>query len=218
MNFLLAVIIMILIIIASYLADRKYPRKRIFIIPTGIICLCTVVIYTSWITPKAPITISNEQRIAILNEQPYFITWYNEYKESINQLDRFASIYHKIITNYENKIISADEAIEQLQRLYGETDKFNTNLQDKLPPTELSQNNYIIVYNVLEKTRIYSYKLNETTRQSLVIIQEGTVNQISQKDIVNNLNRVYTIEAPIILDINSEISQIKDNLTLPETN
>lgn len=217
MKFVLAIIIMILIIIASYLADRKYPRKRIFIIPTGIISLCAVVVYTSWLTPAVPTTISNEQRLAILNEQPYFITWYNEYKENINKLDRFTSIYHKIITNYENQIISSDDAIEQLQRLYAETNKFNTDLQEKLPPTELSQNNYTIVYNVLEKTRIYSYKLNETTRQSLVIINEGTSNQIPHKDIINNLNRIYTLEAPIILDINGEIAQIKDNLTLPET-
>lgn len=217
MKFILAIVIMILIIIASYLADRKYPRKRIFIIPTGIISLCAVVVYTSWITPTVPTTISNEQRLAILNEQPYFITWYNEYKENINKLDRFTSIYHKIITNYENQIISSDDAIEQLQRLYAETDKFNTDLQEKLPPAELSQNNYTIVYNVLEKTRIYSYKLNETTRQSLVIINESTSNHIPHRDIINNLNRIYTLEAPIILDIHGEIAQIKDNLTLPET-
>lgn len=217
MKFVLAIIVMIFIIIASYLADRKYPRKRIFIIPFGIISLCAVVVYISWITPAAPTTISNEQRLAILNEQPYFITWYNEYKENINKLDRFSSIYHKIITNYENQTISSNDATEQLQRLYTETNKFNTDLQEKLPPTELSQNNYTIVYNVLEKTRIYSYKLNETTRQSLVIINEGTSNQIPHKDIINNLNRIYTLEAPIILDINGEIAQIKDNLTLPET-
>ena len=39
---------------------------------------------------------------------------------------------------------------------------------------------------------------------------------IEHKDIVNNLNRIYAIEAPIMLDINSEVSQIKDNLTIPE--
>ena len=49
-----------------------------------------------------------------------------------------------------------------------------------------------------------------------VIINEGTYNQIEHKDIVNNLNRIYAIEAPIMLDINNEVSQIKDNLTIPE--
>ena len=51
---------------------------------------------------------------------------------------------------------------------------------------------------------------------SIVIINEGTYNQIEHKDIVNNLNRIYAIEAPIMLDINNEVSQIKDNLTIPE--
>ena len=32
MNILLAIAVMIVIIIASYLADRKYPTKRIFIL------------------------------------------------------------------------------------------------------------------------------------------------------------------------------------------
>lgn len=217
MKLFLAIIIMIFIIIASYLADRKYPTKRIFIIPCGIILLCSVVVYTSWMMPVSNSnSISEEQRIAILNEQPYFITWYNDYKENINQLDRFAIIYHKIITNYENQTISASDALEQLQRLYNETNTFNNSLQDALPPNELSQTNYTLVYNILEKTRVYSYKLNETTRQSIAIINEGTYNQISHGDIVNNLNRIYIIEAPTILDINAEVSQIKDNLTVPE--
>lgn len=217
MKLFLAIIIMIFIIIASYLADRKYPTKRIFIIPCGIILLCSVVVYTSWMMPVSNSnSISEEQRIAILNEQPYFITWYNDYKENINQLDRFAIIYHKIITNYENQTISASDTLEQLQRLYNETNTFNNSLQDALPPNELSQTNYTLVYNILEKTRVYSYKLNETTRQSIAIINEGTYNQISHGDIVNNLNRIYIIEAPTILDINAEVSQIKDNLTVPE--
>ena len=172
MNILLAIAVMIIIIIASYLADRKYPTKRIFIIPCGIILLCFVAVYSS--------------------------------------------VYHKIISNYENQSISATEALSQLQRLYDETNAFNNSLQDALPPSELSQNNYTLVYNILEKTRVYSYKLNETIRQSIVIINEGTYNQIEHKDIVNNLNRIYAIEAPIMLDINSEVSQIKDNLTIPE--
>ena len=179
MNILLAIAVMIVIIIASYLADRKYPTKRIFIIPCGIILLCFVAVYSSLVIPSSSNSISTEQRLAILNEQPYFITWYNDYKEDINQLDRFATVYHKIISNYENQSISATEALSQLQRLY-------------------------------------SYKLNETVRQSIVIINEGTYNQIEHKDIVNNLNRIYAIEAPIMLDINTEVSQIKDNLTIPE--
>ena len=216
MNILLAIAVMIVIIVASYLADRKYPTKRIFIIPCGIILLCFVAVYSSLVIPSSSNSISTEQRLAILNEQPYFITWYNDYKEDINQLDRFATVYHKIISNYENQSISATEALSQLQRLYDETNDFNNSFQDALPPSELSQNNYTLVYNILEKTRVYSYKLNETVRQSIVIINEGTYNQIEHKDIVNNLNRIYAIEAPIMLDINNEVSQIKDNLTIPE--
>lgn len=151
MNILLAIAVMIIIIIASYLADRKYPTKRIFIIPCGIILLCFVAVYSSLVIPSSSNSISTEQRLAILNEQPYFITWYNDYKEDINQLDRFATVYHKIISNYENQSISATEALSQLQRLYDETNAFNNSLQDALPPSELSQNNYTLVYNILEK-------------------------------------------------------------------
>lgn len=216
MQFVLAVFIMILIIIASYLADRKYPQKRIYIIPTGIIALCLVVMYTSWYAPMTPTRLSEQQRINILSEQPYFITWYNDYKENIKQMNRFSSVYHKIIDKYEQNQLSPEETLERLQRLYDETNAFNNSLQDLLPPSELSATNYTLIYNVLEKTRIFSYKLNETTRQSIIIINEGTYNQLPHQDIVNNLNRIYAIEAPVILDIDSEISQVKDNLTLPE--
>lgn len=79
-----------------------------------------IAVYSSLIMPSTPNNISYEQRLAILNEQPYFITWYNDYKEDINQLDRFATIYHKIISNYENQTLSAPETLNQLQRLYDE--------------------------------------------------------------------------------------------------
>ena len=52
MNILLAIAVMIIIIIASYLADRKYPTKRIFIIPCGIILLCFVAVYSSLVIPS----------------------------------------------------------------------------------------------------------------------------------------------------------------------
>lgn len=213
---ILATIAVFAVIILSYLADRKYPAHRIYIIPTGIILMCSIALYCSCHTAESPNSLSEEQRISILTEQPYFITWYNNYKENITQLDRFASVYHKILDNYENNTITGENALAQLQKLHEETNRFNQSLENQLPPSELSQNNYIIVYNILEKTRIYSYKLNETTRQSTVILNEGIYNQNNHKDIVNNLNRVYAIEAPVILDISTEVAQIKANLTVPE--
>ena len=40
MKLFITAVIMVLIIIASYLADRRYPQKRMYIIPCGIILLC----------------------------------------------------------------------------------------------------------------------------------------------------------------------------------
>ena len=62
MNILLAIAVMIIIIIASYLADRKYPTKRIFIIPCGIILLCFVAVYSSLVIPSS----SNSARKLLL--------------------------------------------------------------------------------------------------------------------------------------------------------
>ena len=216
MKLFISSIIMVLIIVLSYLADRKYPQKRIYIIPCGIILLCSVVAYTSWTTPSYTSPISEEQRISILNEQPYFITWYNQHKETINKLDRFCINYHKIIDDYQNDIISTDETIERLQRLYTESNKFDQSLSDLLPPSDLSQNNYTLVYQILEKTRIYSYKINETTRQSIDVLTQSRDEQLDKEVTLNNLTRIYAIEGPIMLDINSEAAQVRDNLTLPE--
>ena len=124
--------------------------------------------------------------------------------------------YHKIIDDYQNDTISTDEALERLQRLYTESDKFNQSLTELLPPTELSQNNYTLVYQILEKTRIYSYKINETTRQSIDILTQSRDEQLDKEVTLNNLTRIYAIEGPIMLDINNEVAQVKDNLTLPE--
>lgn len=216
MNFLIAAIMMVLIIIASYLLDRKYPRRRAYIIPTGVTLLCAVLIYISWLTPPEQPQISQEQRIAILNEQPYFITWYNEHKETISQLDRYCSSYQKIIANYKQDKISAQDASNRLQELYAQSNDFDQNLQKQLPPTELSQNNYTLVYDILEKTRVYSYKINEVIRQSNHVIDEGIKNDVDKNDIVTNLNRIYLLQGPIILDINGDVAQLKTNLTIDE--
>lgn len=216
MNLFISAIIMILIIAVSYLADRRYPQKRVYIIPCGIILLCSTVAFTSWATPTYTPPISEQQRIAILNEQPYFITWYNQHKETIAKLDNFCINYHKIIGEYKNDIISADEAIERLQRLYAESDRFNQSLANLLPPAELSQSNYTLTYQILEKTRIYSYKINETARQSIDILTKSSQDGLDKNTTLNNLNRIYAIEGPVMLDINSEVAQVRDNLTLPE--
>lgn len=216
MKLFITAVIMILIIVASYFADRRYPQKRIYIIPCGILLLCSVVAYTSWTTPSYTPPISEQQRMAILNEQPYFITWYNQHKEIIHKLDRFCINYHKIISDYKNNNLSTDETLERLQRLYIESNTFHQSLTNLLPPTELSQNNYILVYQILEKTRIYSYKINETTRQSIDVLAQSQNENLDKEITLNNLNRIYAIEGPIILDINNEVAQTKDNLTIPE--
>lgn len=216
MNFLIAAIMMVLIIIASYLLDRKYPRKRAYIIPTGVTLLCAVLIYISWLTPPEQPQITQEERIAILNEQPYFITWYNHHKETISQIDRYCTSYHKIIASYKQNEISAKDAATRLQSLYAESSAFDKNLQEQLPPTELSQNNYTIAYDILEKTRVYSYKLNEVIRQSGEVINEGTNSNLDKSAIVTNLNRIYLLQGPIILDINGDVAQLKSNLTIDE--
>lgn len=217
MRLFIIAIIMLMIIAVSYLADRKYPHFRVYIIPTGIIALCSVVALSSWFMPmNTSAKITQEQRMAILNEQPYFITWYNVHKQYIEQLDRFCSTYHKIITAYEDGTISHEDATKRLQNLYEGSAKFDKSMQELLPPNELSKDNYILAYNILEKTRSYSYKINETTRQSIVIINEGVTNNFDKNIIVNNLNRVYAIEGPIMLDINTEVNQLKNNLTIPD--
>lgn len=206
----------VLVIALSYLADRRYPAKRIYIIPAGIILLCSIAAAMSWAAPGRAVVLSEEQRLAILNEQPYFITWYNGYKQTVEQLDRSCSSYQKITSGYEDGTLSADDAVSRLNALYADTNKFDQNLQKELPPSELSQHNYTLVYEILEKTRIYSYKINETVRQSSIIISQGNAGGLDKKDIVNNLSRIYALEGPIILDISAEVTQLKTNLTLTD--
>ena len=64
MKFFITAVIMVLIIIASYLADRRYPQKRMYIIPCGIILLCSIAVFTSWTTSSYTSPISEEQRNA----------------------------------------------------------------------------------------------------------------------------------------------------------
>ena len=92
----------------------------------------------------------------------------------MNEVDRFGRVYEKMICNYENEWICGSEGLSELERLYDERNGFNNWLEDGLGGSELWEKNYRLVYNILEKSGVYSYKLNESVGESIVMMKEGS--------------------------------------------
>ena len=216
MLLLISSLVLVLIIVLSYLADRNYPTKRKFIIPLGILSMIAVMAFTTWKYPlDKAVKLTAQERILIMTEQPYFTEWYEQYKQQLGPLDRFATGYHRIIRDYKSQQISANTAITLLQNLYQESNAFDRNLQHLQVPPQLSKKNTVLVTAVIKKTKVYSYQLNETIRQSISVLHTGINDGLSHKVTSNNLTRIYALESPVMLDISQEIGQLNDNLTLP---
>lgn len=216
MIFLISSLIMVALIVLSYLLDRKYPSQRHFIIPVIFLLLISVAGTAFLLSPIKQQALSEEQRELILKQQPKFTDWYADYQRDIHHINQFTNSYQRITQNYIDQQISAREAMEELDALYSETNYFYKELDKWQPPNALTEENRQLAEDIIKTTKVYQYHINETVRQSIIILQSGIDKGLTHKDTSNNLIRIQALEYPILLDNDRYIYQLRENLYLPK--
>jgi hypothetical protein len=213
--FLLAVTFL-LIIVLLYAGYRYLPQKRIFCIFAAIVLVCVSSII--WFSSRYPqqSKVTDSQKMQILSEQPFFVTWYESYKQNIDDIDRVWSRYNNNLNRFSQDDVSLRVLTENLIKNQADIISLQKKLATALPPQELSDTNYKLSYDVLEKTRSYLAAQSETITASVQLLQSPEfLNQ--PRDIqYKQLDNIRILKSPVNLNISPDISSIRDNLILPD--
>lgn len=212
---LFSVVLLIFVIILLYTGYRYLPRKRIFYLLTAIIIFsCSIILYYANLQSHQNI-ITEEQKIQILQEQPVFMTWYESYKALLEENDRTWVKYNNLVENFNGGTISLIKFQTDIAKNKNDAEGIYKKLQPELPPQDLSDINYKLCYDILEKTRSYV--------AAQISVQQRTAELINGQDFAGQapsqqqeeLNNIYILNAPVNLNVAQEIATIRDNLSLP---
>lgn len=193
---------------------RLQPR-RVFYLFAAIILICTAVIFSFWNGQKQN-TATEQQRMQILSEQSFFITWYENYKHSVEDIDRVWTKYNSIIEDFSDKKISPAKLQQELMKNQKEALQLQEEIKNALPPQELSDNNYKLCYNVLEKTREYLAVQIDTINKTVQFVSMPDFQAKQPQEQRQGIDNIRILSAPANLNIASEISAVRDSLNLPD--
>lgn len=200
----------VILLIMGY---RYLPQKRIFYI-FGIIILGSLFCIVFFWHPQQKKSLTEQQKMQIFSEQSFFVTWYEDYKKYINDADHIWSRYNNIIDEFHDDQISLALAKNEISKLNHDSDELQKKMQTALPPKGLSDINYNLVYAVLNKTKQYTAEQNKTIKlTSQTILADKFIEQ--QHDMqYEQMDNIRILNAPVELNIASDINTIKNNLSL----
>lgn len=211
-------ILPVLFILLLFLLRRYFPNQRVFMIFCVVLAAAAAAIFVSYEPKPQPIEISQEERDATLLQQQIFASWYDEYKRDIDRMDHNWQQYHRILSDFKEDNISIQTAWLRLTQLENEAVRVRDDLQQLNPPKELNDNNYDLVIEIMKKTRTYSLEQYRAISLTRAAADPSGLLPKKQEEQSNRLQEVMLRESPVGLFTASEISAIRDNLSLPEEN
>ena len=204
------IVFVIILLIAGY---YYLPQKKIFYVFSIVILGSLFCIVTFW-HPQQKKALTEQQKMQIFSEQSFFVTWYEEYKKYINDANYIWSRYNDIIDGFDERQINLELAKTELFKLEHDSDELQKKMQIALPPKGLSDINYNLVYAVLKKTKQYTDEQNKTIKlPSQAIITKEFIEQ--KHDVqYEQMDNIRILNAPVELNIASDINMVKYNLSL----
>ncbi len=204
------------IIVLIYLGYRYLPQKRIFYIFAVIVLISfgSAVLFSSRYLQKNNIT--EEQKTQILSEQPFFVTWYESYKQDVENIDHIWTQYNNTLDKFSQNEIDADTLADNLTKIQQDSDKLKADLETALPPQELSDANYRLSYDILEKTRQYLAAQNEAVKASVQVVGTPEFKEKPHDLQYKEIDNVRIMKSPVNLDVAADITSIRDNLILSD--
>ncbi len=209
-------VLVILAAMAAYLLYRHIPSRRFAIFfclalltAAGLFC------FSYQAKPAAPMT-SPEERAEIQQQQQIFADWYTDYKKNIDQLDYNWQLYHHILADFKADNISIQTTYVRLTQLEGDAGQLRDFLEQLEPPSALNDINYGLTATVIQKTRSYTNEQYKTIHATKNAADPSKLLSNRQDEQSRRLEEIMIMESPAGLFTASEISSLKDNLTVPE--
>ncbi len=195
---------------------RKLPNHRIFAIFCGTLFAASALVFWSWPKQEQPAAITEEQRNDILQQQQIFTAWYNDYKKSLDQLDHNWQQYHNILENFKEDNISIQTTYVRLTQLEKDAAQTRDQLGRLNPPLELDSANYDLVTAILKKANTYANTQYQAISRTKTAADPAQLLSDKQEEQSRRLQEIMIRESPTGLFTASEISTLRDNLTLPD--
>ena len=205
----------VLLVLALYAGYRYFPKRKIFFLFCLVLLGAGIFIAVSHKPAPKP-SVSEEQQYVQQQQQHIFINWYTDYKKNIDTINHQWQQYHKIMQAFKNDDISIQTVYTRLKRLQEDAADLRNKLSQLEPPAELDDSNYALTAKIIKKTRDYVDREYEVIVKTKDAADTARLKTNDQPEQVRQLNRVMILHSPVNLSIADEISQIKDNLTLPD--
>ena len=203
-----------LIVLLLFLAQRFFPRRRIFVIFCVVLLCAATALFLTHKEKAEPMTAAERDRIA--RQQMLVADWHAEYQGIIEQMDHNWRQYHRILSDFNEDVIDLTTTHERLNELDVEAMKALDVLERMEPPIELDSDNYDLVTAVILKTRAYAAEQRQTIRHTADVSDpEHQITEV-QEEQSRRLRDVMRSESPAGLFTAQEISALRENVDVKE--
>lgn len=209
-------VLFVIATVALVLLYKFFPTKKIF---AGF-CVLLIIIFgvSSFIQHrKAEQEIITREQIEIIREQQrVFGEWYANYQKDIEQLDRNWQLYYNIVNTLKTAEIYEYTTYEQLKELEWMAIDEQVQVYNLEVPRELDDECHILLSSVINKTKIYSDAQVKVITLVCALANPEGVEDFNLADLNNKIKNITIRESPVGLFTATEISAIRDKLTVPE--
>ncbi len=200
-------------VLLLFLLHRFLPNRKVFFL--FILVLAAAVI--AWFYPReAPPTVSPGERARIARQQAIVSDWFGEYQELVEQLDHNWQQYHRVLSDFNEDIISIETAYARLRQLEVQAAQPAEVLGQMDPPIELEDLSYDIVTEMIFKTRAYANAQLQTIRLTAEAADPAHLLSTQQEEQSRRLRDVMITESPAGLFTAEDIKALRESVAMPE--
>lgn len=208
-------VLFVIATVALIVLYKFFPSRKIF----AAFCVLLIVIFglSAFIQHKTAEReiITREQAEIIRNQQKVFGEWYANYQKDIDQLDRNWQLYYNIVDTLKTAEIYEYSTYEQLKELEWLAIDEQVRIYNLEVPRELDDECHILLSSVINKTKIYSDAQVKIITLVCALANPEGVEDFNLAELNRKIKDITIRESPAGLYTASEISEIRDKLTVP---
>ncbi len=205
------------LILLALLYHYMPSRKVFYFFSVSLVITACVAYFANQVRTEQPV-LTEEQKYELQIQQKIFMDWYAGYQKKIDQLDRHWQWYHAIAEDFQEESIDIQTAYLRFKQLEEDSRLLRDQVHELAPPEAMNDPCYDLTIEVLRKTNIYAEAQLRTIILSRAVTDPVHIQTDDPEEQRKSLKDVMLRESPVGLFTANEISQIRNYLTIPETN
>ena len=210
--FLAVICLVLLALLYHYMPSRKV----FYFFTLSLVLTACVAYFANQVRTEEPV-LTEAEKYEIQIQQKIFMDWYASYQKKIDQLDRHWQWYHAIAEDFQEESIDIQTAYLRLKQLEEDSRLLRDQIHEMAPPEAMHDPCYDLMIEIIRKTNVYAEAQLRTIILSRAVIDPAHLQTDDPAEQRQSLKDVMIKESPVGLFTANEISQIKNNLTIPET-